>query len=70
MVSQANEWFRKEMSQYKQLKYWMVAHEIGIDRSTLSHWLRFELSGEKKEKVHQAIYSLLHEMKQDSKLIK
>ena len=58
MVSRANEWFRKEMSFNKELKYWMVAHKIGIDRSTFSHWLRFELPEDKKQKVLNAINEL------------
>ena len=62
MFPKANEWFRKEMDQNKELKYWMVAHKISIDRSTLSHWLRFELPEDKKREILHAIGELKSEM--------
>lgn len=65
MFPKANEWFRKEMDQNKELKYWMVAHKMSIDRSTLSHWLRFELTADKKREVLQAIHELKSEMQQE-----
>lgn len=39
-------------------KYWQVAEVIGISRYTFSEWLRYELTGERREKVEKAIEKL------------
>lgn len=41
------------------LKYWEVANKIGISASTLSVWMRFELQEDKREKIMDAIDSLI-----------
>lgn len=43
------------------LKYWQVAEKIGINRSTFSEWLRYELTGERLEQVKKAIEELKQE---------
>ena len=39
-------------------KHWEVAHQIGIDRTTLVAWLRVPLTAERKEKILTAIEKL------------
>lgn len=40
------------------VKYYEVARALNIDPATLSRWLRFELSPERKKAVLQAIKSI------------
>lgn len=40
------------------LKLWEVADKIGIRGSTLSVWLRYDLTEDKKEKITKAITEL------------
>lgn len=40
------------------LRHYEVAERIGISETTFSVWLRKELTGERKEKVLQAIKEL------------
>ena len=37
------------------IKLWMVAAEIGVTDSTMSRWLRFELSASEKRRVLKAV---------------
>ena len=39
----------------KRLKYFELAHALGIDRVTLWRWLNFELDPDKKETILKAI---------------
>lgn len=39
------------------MRYWVLADELGIDRSTLSCWLRHELPTGKKEEIMKIIES-------------
>lgn len=39
-------------------KYWQVAEKIGISRCTFSEWLRYELTGERLERVQKALDEL------------
>lgn len=39
-------------------KYWQVAEKIGINRCTFSEWLRYELTGERLERVQKALDEL------------
>ncbi len=41
------------------LYLWQIAEECGISEVTLSRWLRFDLSDEKKNKINTAIDELL-----------
>lgn len=43
------------------LKYWEVAAEIGINRCTLTEWLRQELTGDRLARVENAINQLSKE---------
>lgn len=52
-----NKGVRKSIEQ-SGLKYWEVAHEIGITDATFSRWLRLPLEGEKKARVVSAISEL------------
>lgn len=38
----------------KRVKQWQVAMELGISEITLSHWLRFPLSVEKRDMILNA----------------
>ena len=40
------------------LKYWEVAHQIGVTDATFSKWLRVSLDDTKKERVMSAIKEL------------
>ena len=42
----------------KRLKYYEVAQAVGITQHTLSHWLKNEMSAERKARVLNAINSL------------
>lgn len=39
-------------------KYWQVAEKIGVSHYTLSVWLRYELTGERLERVQKALDEL------------
>lgn len=54
----ANQKIRELMYQ-EHLKNWQVANAIGIYPSTLSVWLRTELSDERKERVEKALSKLI-----------
>lgn len=43
------------------LHQWQVADQIGISEGTLTRWLRTELTGERREKVLDAIDRLTGE---------
>lgn len=42
----------------KRLKYYEVAHALGITQHTFSHWMQNELSDERKARVLKAIESI------------
>lgn len=44
------------------LKKYEIAEAIGITQSTLSHWLQFELSPSRREKVLDAINKLIKQV--------
>ncbi|MGE6721072.1 hypothetical protein ACQKGD_27625 [Peribacillus frigoritolerans] len=66
MFPKQNELIRRIMSQNKNLKYWMVAYNLGIDSTTLSRWLRHELPEEKKREILNVINELKAEMQKES----
>lgn len=41
------------------IKNYQLAEAVGINQSTLSVWLRTELSGERKERVEKALDKLI-----------
>lgn len=49
----------RETIEKKRLRYWEVAHQIGIDPATLSRWMRVELNDEKRQRVQEAIDKLI-----------
>ncbi len=60
MRLEANQEIKKLMND-NNLRRYLVAHKMGVHRSTLTGWLRFEMSPEQKCKVIKAIYELLAE---------
>lgn len=52
-----NKEIRKAIEDGK-LKYYEIAHEIGVNPSTLSVWLRYELSEDRKKMINSAISNL------------
>jgi len=45
----------RQLIEKKRLKYFEIANEMGIDRSTLSRWLGVDLTPEHKKKILDAI---------------
>ena len=45
------------------IKFWQVANVIGINPDTFSRWMRYELTGERLERVQKAIDELKEEKK-------
>lgn len=45
----------RRLAKEKNVRHWQIADEIGVSESTFVHWLRKELSDEKKEKIIAAI---------------
>lgn len=50
----ANEEIRQEIEK-RRLKYYEVAKQLNIAPATLTRWLRFEVSGERKKEILTAI---------------
>lgn len=38
--------------------YWQVAEKVGVSAQTLTNWLRYELSPERRERVEAALDAL------------
>ncbi|MDG4979158.1 hypothetical protein [Lactococcus lactis] len=50
----------RQLINNKSLKFYEIAREIGIAPTTFTIWMRDELTDDKKEKVMNAIDSLLN----------
>lgn len=42
-------------------KYWQVANLVGVTDTTLSKWMRFQLTGARLERVEEALLKLEEE---------
>ena len=40
------------------IKFWQVANVIGVNPDTFSRWMRYELTGERLERVQKALDEL------------
>lgn len=59
-IAQANADIRNEVER-AEVKLWQIAARLGIHHSTLSVWLRFEMSDERKAAIREAIAKIQEE---------